>query len=369
MLFSLHLIIKFQHLPISQTSQSKYSNSGTAPADINSINASLATKSLLERVDATKNRSISAMVFVNDNWQLQAIYAPHVSLTDNKAVNHVIGSLYDDTTMLPSLGKVPPSAMGFATYTTKFSQVSASDRYGKLLTETELAGTTLEGKGLTDLVVKSVPLFFLWPMKSPLMVGSITDPGTLHDFGALCVSFEKWIQGINACRKSKDDMSQIFDNIEGKEEEFVSPNYTPAYYPSHAPALSITIVDRSTGSAGDYEAVAEIMNIKPAAATATPAPAAASVTYVMKDDKDAKAQQAEVLVTYEAMFMKGTVDWETNKVSNLSKATFTDAFKSAMATKNIEDRAAKLKSMITELVDPAEQDALTRDLMNESPFL
>ena len=110
---------------------------------------------------------ITAIAFTNSSHIVQFLYGPHpVPNSTGSALCSIVGSLYDRSDCLLSLGQLNKKAFSFACTIVRISLPLCSDFHcGPALDVDALKGTTYAGDGVTDYCLMSVPSIYIMGMQ------------------------------------------------------------------------------------------------------------------------------------------------------------------------------------------------------------
>ena len=298
------------------------------------------------------NRHICAVVFTNSNYKLQYLHGM-TPVMENSDLKHISGSLYDSVDNLAGTAKLDAAALGYSVLICKKDLVPAGSMIGEVLTEDHLKNTTHEGKNETDLVLRSVPLVFFVPMTWDHVRGCIKDDTVVDTFSALAGNDKDpydWIHCVLQAIVDTGDIANICTNIRGDEEGYTHPSYDSTYWPFYAPLINLAVVDPVDMPPEEFASICSIMGIKSVSSVPTPPAALASATttiFVKEDDKNEKADIAELITFYKGLLMNGDIDWGTNQITNLQEPALTLAFTNSLKKSSVTGRAKALKTAWT----------------------
>jgi uncharacterized membrane protein YgcG len=329
-----------------------YSESYGAPHDADSFHSSQQLNTLPQKLAAFGSRYLSAVIVVNDLLELQYLFAPACIYRQGGNLSHIVGSMFDRRDSLTILGKLPDYALGYACVVIDRAQAPAGSMIGDVLTEDHLANTQWHGKGLTNLVLRSIPIMFRCPMQMPLVTGMTSDAAVVDAFKAIKPECDDWITANSDSINQASCVAKIFANIPNQDlTTFVHPSYHAKWWPSSAPVVNVTICHRASTPASHFTAVSDLLRVPTNPATGAPATPSQTV-YIQKDDTDAKRQLSELENRLLAFWLSYDIDWSTGECTNPQLPEFTDEFKRLLKIKSVDGRARALKKAWLKVLDP-----------------
>ena len=276
--------------------------------------------------------------------------------------------------MPPILSIETRSIFGFATTVDDKSNVPAGYIMGNILLEDLLHHTSFENQGKTELVVVSVPRFFLIPMNSRIITGNIRDNDVVSmfedEFGD---EGEYWIKSTVSSFQHEDDVNAIFDNIKGNETTYVSSSYDVSRWTTNPVTCSITPAEQLPPNV--VQALSRNLGISSSShTTGTPAgglgQASLPPTVAIVDEKE--QDKALVLLQtklfYKALLLTGKCDFENGTISDVGIPYLANAFDNAFLVKNIELRSKTIKRLYHSFIDEDASD-LTLSSSNHTDAL
>ena len=336
----------------STPSVPKYSTLGSTPPNKETLNSSLLGKSKQEVAAAFDSRGIAAVAVINGDGNIQYAFAPHVK------ANMVYGVAEDRRDVMSSITAIEHgSIFGFASTLTDKSKVPQGSITGDILSEDLLHHTTFEGQGRSEVVIHSVPKFFLISNNSKIITGSIRDQDFVSIFeDEYGQEGKDWINAMLTSFQYSEDVNTIFENIKGQELTYVSSRYDELLWATNYVTCSIV-------SAGDLptsvvQALSRNLGISTASHTAGIVAASSgqaslptTVTILDEKEKDKAMALQQIKYFYKALFLTGNVNFAACTIEDARLPYLGKAFEEALKIKSVDIRAKALKRLLTNLVD------------------